>query len=83
MRYTLLGEDLWTYISEGTNPFNLVEFGTVIPKAINSKSSSEDVSNARTFVINDAKANAVMCHHLAPLIFHPSMIIQLERPGST
>jgi hypothetical protein len=27
MRYTLLGEDLWKYVTEGVNPLNLLEFG--------------------------------------------------------
>ena len=43
MRYTLLGEDLWTYVSDGVDPLDLVNFGTIAPILSPSGKSSDDV----------------------------------------
>jgi hypothetical protein len=67
MRYALLAEDLWTYISEGTNPIDILEFGTAKP-ALTEKSTSEDLVAARSFMINDAKANSAIRRRLSSLV---------------
>ena len=51
MWYMLLGEDLWTYVSEGTNTMDLVNFSTFAPQLSPSSKSSEDViSKVRSFI---------------------------------
>lgn len=67
MHYALLTEDLWTYISEGTNPIDILEFGTARP-ALTEKSTSEDLVAAQSFMINDAKANSVIRRRLSSLV---------------
>jgi hypothetical protein len=66
--YTLLGEGLWTYVSEGMDPLDVVNFGSLLPKALHLKSTEVEVTSARDFVVNDTKANAIIRRRLAPLI---------------
>jgi hypothetical protein len=55
MRYTLLGEDLWKYITEGTNPVNLLEFSMHKPNF--TEKSKEDVMELmQEFMVNNAHA---------------------------
>ena len=69
MHYTLLGEDLWTYVSDGVDPLDLVNFRTVAPKLLPSGKSSEDVvAKVRSFIVNDAKANAIISRCVSPLV---------------
>jgi len=65
---TLLSEELWTYISEGTDPLDLVNYSTVPPSSIMSKSLEAEVMKARAFVVGNAKANAVIHRRIAPLV---------------
>jgi gag-polypeptide of LTR copia-type len=68
VKYTLLGEDLWKYVSKGTNQLDLVNYGIPTPDDITSKSSEKDIEKAREFIVHDAKANAIIRCRLAPLI---------------
>jgi hypothetical protein len=67
IRYTLLGEDLWTYVSEGKDPIDLVSF-RIAKLQIDSSSSASEVVAAHIFMVNDAKANSVIRRRLTPLI---------------
>ena len=68
MRYTLLGEDLWTYVSEGTDSADLVNLSTFAPQLSPSGKSSEDVmSKVQAFIVSDAKANAIIRCRISPL----------------
>ena len=67
MRYTLLGEDLWTYVSKGTDSLDLLEYGLCKP-IIMAKSSAEEQKTVHTFMINDAKANFIICRCLSLLV---------------
>ena len=42
MCYALLAEDLWSYVSEGTNPIDILEFSIAKP-VLTDKSKSEDL----------------------------------------
>jgi hypothetical protein len=68
MWYTLLGEQLWTYVSDGTDPKDLVNFGTLPLATITDKSSETNVTEVKTFIVNDVRANAIMHHHVFPLV---------------
>jgi len=67
MRYTLLGEDLWTYVSEGTDSLDLLEYGLCKP-IITAKSSVEEQKTVCTFMVNDVKANFIICRCLSLLV---------------
>jgi hypothetical protein len=67
LRYSLLGEDLWTYITEGKDIMDLVSYGIVKPQ-ITTLSGPDEIAAARTFMVNDAKANSVIRRRLSPLI---------------
>ena len=68
MWYTLLGKQLWAYMSNGTDLKDLVNFGTLPPAAIMDKSPEANVTEAKTFIVNDARANAIMCCRVSPLV---------------
>jgi hypothetical protein len=55
MQYALLAENLWTYVSEGTNLMKLLEFGIIKP-VLSDKSKDAEITSARSFMVNDAKA---------------------------
>jgi hypothetical protein len=62
MRYTLLGEAVRR---EGRDLVDLI----ILPTAPSTAKFSEDnVVKARTFVVNDAKANALICRRVSPPI---------------
>src|SRR5262245_42826696 len=65
MRHTLLGEDLWRFIAEGKNVVDLINYGTVKP-VIDDKSTADQIAEARTFMVGDAKANSILRRRLAP-----------------
>jgi hypothetical protein len=51
MKLTLLGENLWRYISEGKEMMNRAEYGTLAP-ALSESPTEEELSKLDKFTAN-------------------------------
>jgi hypothetical protein len=67
MKTTLLGEDLWKFVSSGKDPLEEEELGVWKPTVTDIKNTAQ-VQAQRDFIAGNNKTNALLCRKLSPLV---------------
>ena len=66
MKTTLLGEDLWKFVSSGKDPQEEEELGVWKPDILDVKDSAQ-VQARRDFIVGNNRTNALIRRRLSPL----------------
>ena len=67
MKTTLLGENLWKFVSSGRDPMNEEELGEWKPEVKDSTDSAQVLAR-KTFITGNLKTNALIRRKLSPLV---------------